>query len=104
MTAWKRNASVRGVTDYLSAFGVKFSESAVHHILDASARKLESAAEQIRTDLGESGAHHYDETGASLNGKGGRVLIGVTNSENGKLAVVAGVDAGKGGSSWTCFL
>lgn len=96
LSAWRRNASVRGVTNCLSAFGVKFSDAAVLHMLVACARKLEPAAEQIRVDLGESDANHIDETGVSLDGKPGWVFVGVANSERGKWSVVVEVAATRG--------
>ena len=81
---------------YLSAFGVKFADAAVQHMLVASAIKLEPAAEQIRVDLGESDANHYDETGVSLNGKPSWTFDGVANSEKGKWSVVIVAAASRG--------
>lgn len=94
--AWKRNASVTGVRDYLSTFGVNFSRGTIQHMLAACARKLEPAAEQIRADLGKSDAVYWDETGASLNGKTGWIWDGVDNGAKANCTVVIHVSASRG--------
>ena len=94
--AWRRNASVTGVADYLSAFGIAVSRGAAQHLLEACGRRMEATAEQIRADLGKSDANHYDETGASLNGKKGWIWCGVANGAKGMFAVVIVVAGSRG--------
>ena len=53
--ARRRNASVAGVADYLSASGVGISRGAVYHMLGARGRKMGEAAGRTRADPGGTG-------------------------------------------------
>ena len=91
-----RNASVAGVADCPAAFGARISRGGVQHLLEACGRRMEAEAGRIRAGLEGSDANRHGETGASPNGRDGRVRCGVAAAAKGGFAAVAVVAGSRG--------